>query len=91
MPVKRHQNNRLLSAMSANCRPPPGGYRRSLTVSFVPFDLGQRAKGPSKSPFSKGGFRGIFNRLTYTPPNPPLEKGGINRQVSASIPRERAG
>ncbi len=31
----------------------------------------------SKSPFSKGGFRGIFNRLSEIPPNPPLRKGGI--------------
>ncbi len=28
-----------------------------------------------KSPFEKGGFRGIFKRLE-NPPYPPLEKGG---------------
>jgi hypothetical protein len=28
-----------------------------------------------KSPFSKGGFRGIIKRL-YNPPCPPLKKGG---------------
>jgi hypothetical protein len=29
-----------------------------------------------KSPFEKGGFRGISNSYKL-PPNPPLEKGGI--------------
>jgi hypothetical protein len=29
-----------------------------------------------KSPFCKGGFRGIFKRLYKIPPDPHLEKGG---------------
>jgi len=33
-------------------------------------------KGGFKSPFLKGGFRGIIKRL-FNPPCPPLEKGGI--------------
>ena len=37
----------------------------------------------SKSPFSKGGFRGIFKRLAKIPPDPPLRKGGMNDQVNA--------
>jgi hypothetical protein len=32
-------------------------------------------KGLLKSPFSKGGFRGIIKRLS-NPPSPPLKKGG---------------
>jgi hypothetical protein len=30
-----------------------------------------------KSPFEKGGFRGIFKGYFQIPPNPPLVKGGI--------------
>ena len=29
-----------------------------------------------KSPFSKGGFRGIIKDLFVIPPDPPLKKGG---------------
>jgi hypothetical protein len=35
----------------------------------------RREGGFFKSPFSKGGLRGIIRRL-YNPPYPPLEKGG---------------
>jgi type IV pilus assembly protein PilE len=31
-----------------------------------------------KSPFPKGGFRGIFNRVHLNPPCPPLQKGGMS-------------
>ncbi len=34
------------------------------------------AKKPSKSPFFKGGFRGIFSALDQNPPCPPFRKGG---------------
>jgi hypothetical protein len=30
----------------------------------------------SKSPFEKGGFRGIFSTLDKNPPCPPFAKGG---------------
>jgi len=30
----------------------------------------------AKSPFSKGGFSGIFNVLDQNPPSPPFIKGG---------------
>jgi acyl-CoA synthetase (AMP-forming)/AMP-acid ligase II len=36
---------------------------------------------PFKSPFRKGGFRGISIGCTKIPPNPPLRKGGIGVQM----------
>ena len=38
-----------------------------------------------KSPFSKGGFRGIFQGLGKIPPSPPLKKGGINTRIPCKI------
>ena len=38
--------------------------------------MGWRSHEASKSPFYKGGFRGIFNRLSQNPPQPPFTKGG---------------
>jgi hypothetical protein len=39
----------------------------------------------SKSPFSKGGFRGIIKGLFLIPPGPPLEKGGKYVGVACQI------
>jgi hypothetical protein len=36
-----------------------------------------------KSPFFKGGFRGIIKGLFIIPPGPPLEKGGISLHDNA--------
>src|SRR4030042_1340377 len=45
-----------------------------------------------KSPFCKGGFRGIFKDLPKIPPDPPLEKGGKEHQrTSIFIPSPPMG
>ncbi len=38
-----------------------------------------------KSPFSKGGFRGIFQSLCKIPPDPPLRKGGTSTRAAFRI------
>jgi hypothetical protein len=51
---------------------------RSLTrVGFFVRGSSRSREGPLKSPFYKGGFRGILSKEKKIPPIPPLQKGGI--------------
>ena len=79
--VKRIRQALELEGVAIRPMGPPG---RRILPSSDPRLYGLRClrafrlrTRPPKSPFMKGGFRGISNILDQNPPCPPLRKGGI--------------